>query len=261
MPDRPSLANCYTDAYLEENDEDSDKALQTINSMITAMKSKKGNSLPTKYWALDAFSHHTWRHPHQKNQLRDFRRFATAAYYEQSIVADYRQDLLDSSDVAKYLRTSLANCLSTFYKAQNTIYRGKTVMRREYTFPDPCKITVSNVRPDFDITEVIADNDKIAYITKANKNIMSLKKILLNHAYAKVAPSSRVVDPTINSVINILVKVCPSSRFSLPSSHSPLLQRNLRRTHTSCRSCQRVPALKLTMTTKTVKTTKTTTTP
>ncbi len=120
------------------------------------MKDKKSSYDATGHWALDAYSHYPWRKSHQKNQTRDFRKFAIAAYHEERLVSEYRQKLFDSSEVAKFLRTALGAWLSSFLKP------GKT----EYEFPDTCQRTARRRRPQFDIEDVIENNDRIAYITK-----------------------------------------------------------------------------------------------
>jgi hypothetical protein len=210
LPERYTTSKYYGESYLEDNDPD---GAEEVNNMMELMKLKKMTSAPTSHWALDAHSHHTWRGP-QKNQGRDFRKFATGAYYEQSFVEDYRQNLFDSSDVAKYLRTSLSACLSTFYKGRNTIYKGRITKHKDYPFPDPCKNTNCNERPEFDIDDVISDNDKFAYLAKAGKSIRALKKSLTNHYCARIAPGSKKLHPSVKTAVEKLISVRPSSPFS-----------------------------------------------
>lgn len=204
LPERPTSATQYKEAYLDENHEG---ATNEINNMIKIMKAKKTTSETTGYWSLDAFSHSTWRVAQQKNQGRDFRKFATAAYYEEMFVSEYRQDLFDNSDVARFLHTSLRVCLSVFVKPRNTIHKGSVVVNRFYNFPDRSKVSLCKERPELNIEELIASNDRVAYITNARKSIQGLKKSIASHYCAKRIPGSKNVNPEVAAAIDNLENV------------------------------------------------------
>jgi hypothetical protein len=180
--------------------------------MNLAMRKNKSNTISTGYWSLNAYSHYTWRTA-QKNQERDLPRFAVAAYYEESLVAEYRKGLLESK-TAQYLRTHLRACLSPFVKVRNAIYRGNTVRRQLYDFPDKCGESTYTKRPRINIDNIIANNDKVTYLANARKSIQAIKKSINNNAYAKRVPGSSVPNRAVAVCVDTLEKVC---LFSFPS--------------------------------------------
>jgi len=216
VPERPNSAKCYKPAYLDEHEPD---ARDQIDEMVETMKEKKSNSITTGHWALDAFSHYTWRIAHQKNQNRDFPKFAAAAYFEESLVLQYRRNLFKQSDVARFLRFFLRVRLSTFVKPRNIIKKGKTSEYKYYDFPDKIKVSHTN-RPDFDIKDVISANEEVTYITNACKSIQSIKKSITSHPSAKLKPGkTSTLNPAVDAAIKNLEKVRLS--LSFPFSFSP----------------------------------------
>jgi predicted RNA-binding protein YlqC (UPF0109 family) len=216
FPDRPSSATCYKPAYLDEYEPD---AREEIAEMVEIMKQKKFVSTTTGHWSLDAFSHYTWRVARQKNQKRDFPKFAIAAYYEEMLVSTYRQKLFNTSEIARFLCNSLRVCLSTFIKQENIIHNGKIVKNNLYKFPDDLKVDHSSERPDIDVELIIADNDEVNYITNACKTIQALKKSIGNNSLAKRIPGSSVLNPAVANAINNLEIV---RLFHFLSSHLTL---------------------------------------
>lgn len=181
------------------------------------MKSKKATTDSTGHWALDAHSHQTWRIAHQKNQDRDFRKFACAAFLEETVVKNYRKKLFHASTVAKYLRTSLRTTLAPFVKPYNVISKGKKTVTavQLYVFPDNQKNTTQTTPPDIDIDDMVDSSDKIAYIKKGCKGIKSLKKSILNHPSTKLFPGSSKTNRAVADCIASLERVRPSSFFIL----------------------------------------------
>ena len=220
MPERPTTAKTYKDAaYFEENFPDD--AQKVINDMTKTMMANKNNTISTNHWALDAFSNYHWRLP-QKNQLRDFPRFSLAAYFEEHFVAEYRQDLLNTSKVAAYLRSKLQLCLEPFGKLRQTIYQGNLVKSKLFLYPDNCTIPTSPKLPKIKIDKLIASNDQVAYISDARKAIRSLRKSLTSNCYAKLIPSGTKVNREVADCIALLVKVrhIPLSSLSFCCSYS-----------------------------------------
>lgn len=191
---------------LEEYPESTD----VLNDMVEIMKDKKSNSDSTGHWSLDAFSHHTWRKS-QRNQERDFLKFAIPAFHEETAVSLYRKELFKRSEIARYLRTTLRTCFTSFVKPRNQISQGKTVQYTSYDFPDDSvlkDIDPCNARDSLDIDDIIQSNDRVVYITMARKSIQDLKKSVGNHYCAKRIPGAPKLNPDVAIAINNLENVC-----------------------------------------------------
>ena len=212
IPARPTSAGHYTENYLKAHFDD---CMDEINDMLEAMKEKKLGTDPTGYWSLDAFSYFTWRKS-QKNQPRDFHKYAAAAYYEELYVFQYRQLMFDKYPVACFLRTSLKACLSAFVQPHCTIYKGKLVTKRIYTFPDGAEGTHETDRPKLNVNNLVKSNDQVLYLANARKSIQAIKKSITNHYCAKRIPGSKVINLEVEAALNSLESV---RLLSFPSSY------------------------------------------
>lgn len=212
IPERPTSTIYYTKTYFKTHlDDDWDDILEMIN----IMKDKKMTSDTSGYWSLDAFSHHRWRKS-QKNQDRDFRKWATGAYYEEMYVDRYRVRMFEFSEAARFLHTSLRACLSAFAKPRGILSNnGTSRIARIYDYPDHARVPICPQRPQFDIGYVIEGNDQLTYINTARKGIQAIMKSISNHYCAKRIPGSKIVHSDVEDVLKNLewVSILPPLLF------------------------------------------------
>lgn len=169
---------------------------------MKAVKSSKF-TLTTNHWTLDATSHFDWKvvnSDKNKNSVRDFRKWAVAAYIEERLVLAYRKKLIDKSAAASYLRNTLVSTFAPFVRPSNVIDEasGKKKLIAEYRFPDKLKSNPDVSMDELDIDDVIARNGEVIYIKTARAAINAVQNSIRNLKYAKRTPASNEIDPDVH---------------------------------------------------------------
>lgn len=85
-----------------------------------------GNKWSKKWWPLNPCLAVDWRDPETKDYRSDWIRCAKSAVLELEVTACYRQELLDSSLAAAYLRRAFKNAMDPFCARRSQGYFDST---------------------------------------------------------------------------------------------------------------------------------------
>lgn len=123
-----------------------------------ALKQKANLTIPGAHLLL----HSSWNWPsiHASSRSRDFHHISAASVLEFYIIAEYREDLIQSISAASFLRLSLGNAFEKHLKKSSTFMRrGETAGRSacnsaEFTFPDEISLDASDeIKDSFEVSE------------------------------------------------------------------------------------------------------------
>jgi len=172
------------------------------------MSARGVDALTTGHWPLDYVTHNDWRH-HTRNKSRDWMKYATAAFLEETLVPKYRSTLLERSAAAAVIRNDLNTLFNVNSKKRSVINptTKKTQVVQQYVFPDRLE-NVENPTPPFeDLTEVLADLRSSTPKNVITARIKQTTTAILKLPSAQLTPRDNKVNPEIAEIVKKLEQV------------------------------------------------------
>lgn len=180
-----------------------------IKEILRDMTDAGPTAITTGHWPLDYVTYNDWRKSTSKNKSRDWLKFATAAYFEEVFVPDYRPALFQESPAAGVLRSALNTILSQHARKKAVLVRGtkKTDVVQRYIFPDGLPNVEEVTDPTEDLSDIFNELSWSSPATNHNRGIKTTTKSILKLPSAHLTPRTKKVNPQISSLVSKLEKV------------------------------------------------------
>jgi hypothetical protein len=190
----------------------------TVAKMREASKGRGVKTVTFNNYILDRRGPHDWRD--SKNPTRDHPRIALLSFVEPFLIKKYRNDLLQKSPAARYLRGSAQKLLNRFAKPRQIIKAStkKLQLIRRYEYPDGIKSTTSQIEPvDVDdlLLELSDSRNLVAHLDLLKATIKKLE----NLPFAFARPDATLLAPDVKEKTDSLCEVRIISRFLYPVFH------------------------------------------
>ena len=190
------------------------QAMENMPKAVAWMKKNK-NTLSEEYWSLIPMSCNDFRDANKKNASRDYPKYASAALVEQLLVEQYRQDLLQSSASAKYLRWVFKQLVDQYIKPQEMTITDKgekfIVQTTGWYYVDGLgpDDTADEVKaPVIDLKHIFDARNKDQTAATMKKQYTQAMSKLQGLSALAASHETKLLHPDIHRLLNELDVVC-----------------------------------------------------
>lgn len=170
-----------------------------------------------EWWPLNSKVCLDWRDPRLKNSTRDYDRFARSAIIELETTKNYRQDLLNTSAAAAFLRHTFKNIMDPLCAKRTVEYVDAAEKEAvdgwqyadNYCLPS---ITHAPVVPEVDLKNLILTRQARATEVAHRKKLIAFIQKAESLGIFKATPDTELLDDEIREVFDLLIIVRPLRR-------------------------------------------------